>query len=67
MFDIDQDDQFVQISLYFQLYKTEQDIKIIHASCSYKPYASIVLLNSIGDIEKKLTLDANNFFGFTFK
>lgn len=65
-FDLDEDDQFAQMSIYSQLFKTEQEIRLSKVNYSQKPFSNIHIFFHEGAIERELILDPNNFFGFTF-
>jgi len=65
-FDVDEDDKFSLMSIYSQLFKTESEIKFSKVSYEKTPLSDMSIAYHEGDIERVLTLDPNNFFGFTF-
>lgn len=65
-FDVDEDDKFSLMSIYSQLFKTESEIKVSKVSYEKTPLSDMSIAYHEGDIERVLTLDPNNFFGFTF-
>lgn len=65
-FDIDEDDQFSLMSIYSQLFKTEQEIKVTRIDYKAIPFSTIEINYTDGENERQLFLDPNNFFGFTY-
>lgn len=65
-FDVDEDDKFSLMSIYSQLFKTESEINVSKVSYEKTPLSDMSIAYHEGDIERVLTLDPNNFFGFTF-
>ena len=65
-FDVDEDDDFSLMSVYSQLFKTESEVRISKISYEKVPFHVMSIIYHEGDIERVLTLDPNNFFGFTF-
>lgn len=65
-FDVDEDDKFSLMSIYSQLFKTEHEISVSKVSYEQTPLFGMSITYHEGDIERVLTLDPNNFFGFTF-
>ncbi|CAI3922601.1 unnamed protein product [Commensalibacter communis] len=65
-FDIDDDDQFLQMSIYSQMFKTEQEIKVLKANYQHTSLSSLFITYIEGDIERDIVLDPRHFFGFTF-
>ncbi|PIT13101.1 hypothetical protein [Snodgrassella alvi] len=65
-FELDEDDTFSLMSIYSQLFKTEQDISI--ESICYKgiPFSDMIINYWDGENKKHIYLSPNNFFGFTF-
>lgn len=65
-FDLDEDNCFSLMSIYSQLFKTEQKVVITSVDNQSGPFDSLALIYRDGFIERRLYLDPNNFFGFTF-
>ena len=65
-FDVDEDDRFSLMSIYSQVFKTEQEIVISKISYEKIPFSKMSIIYNEGNIERALDLDPNNFFGFTF-
>ena len=65
-FDVDEDDQFSLMSIYSQLFKTEQEIKVTQIDYKAIPFSPIEINYKDGRNERQLFLDPNNFFGFTY-
>lgn len=65
-FEIDEDDRFALISIYSQLFKTEQEIKISKIDYQITPFSTMNIHYEDGDNKRTLIVDPNNFFGFTF-
>ena len=65
-FDVDEDDRFSLMSIYSQLFKTEQEIKITQIDYKEIPFSTIKINYKDGGNERQLFLDPNNFFGFTY-
>ena len=65
-FDVDEDDYFSLMSIYSQLFKTESEVRISKISYEKVSVHVMSIIYHEGDIERVLTLDPNNFFGFTF-
>ena len=65
-FDIEEDDQFSLMSIYSQLFKTEQEIKVTRIDYKAIPFSTIEINYTDGENERQLFLDPNNFFGFTY-
>lgn len=63
-FEVDEDDQFSMMSIYSQLFKTEQEVRIVGVNYSDTPFSGVFLEYKEGDEERLLTLEPNNFFGF---
>ena len=65
-FDVDDDDKFSLMSIYSQLFKTEQEVKITQVNYDAIPFSTIEINYKNGENERQLFLDPNNFFGFTY-
>ena len=65
-FDVDEDDQFSLMSIYSQLFKTEQEIKVTQIDYKAIPFSPLEINYKDGQEERQLFLDPNNFFGFTY-
>ena len=65
-FDVDEDDQFSLMSIYSQLFKTEQEIKVTQIDYKAIPFSPLEINYKDGRNERQLFLDPNNFFGFTY-
>lgn len=65
-FDVDEDDRFSLMSIYSQLFKTEQEIKVTQIDYKAIPFSTIKINYEDGGNERQLFLDPNNFFGFTY-
>ena len=65
-FDVDVDDKFSLMSIYQQLFKTEQEIKVTKIDYKAIPFTKIEIDYKDGENERQLFLDPNNFFGFTY-
>lgn len=65
-FDLDEDDSFSLMSCYSQLFKTEQEILITSVTHQSAPFDCLTLSYRDGFIDRQLSLDPCNFFGFTF-
>lgn len=65
-FDVDEDDRFSLMSIYSQLFKTEQEIKITQIDYKVISFSTIKINYKDGGNERQLFLDPNNFFGFTY-
>lgn len=65
-FDLDEDDKFSLMSIYSQLFKTEQDVTVLSIDHHVTPFSKMKINYKEGDIKRELLLDPNNFFGFTF-
>lgn len=65
-FEVDEDDKFSLMSIYSQLFKTEQEIKITKVDYKSTAFAIISINYKDGDNERQLLLDPNNLFGFAF-
>ena len=65
-FDLDEDDRFSLMSIYSQVFKTEQDVKITQVNYRENPFSTIEFNYNDGGGEKQFFLDPNNFFGFTY-
>ncbi len=63
-FEVDEDDKFSMMSIYPQLFKTEQEVRIVGVNYSDTPFSGVFLEYKEGDEERLLTLEPNNFFGF---
>ncbi|KFC93378.1 hypothetical protein GLGR_2941 [Leminorella grimontii ATCC 33999 = DSM 5078] len=48
------------------LFKTEQAVKILNINYQPIPFSKMKINYKDGNIERQLSLDPNNFFGFTF-
>lgn len=65
-FDVDEDDQFSLMSIYSQLFKTEQEIKVTQIDYKAIRFSTLEINYKDGENERQLFLDPNNFFGFTY-
>lgn len=65
-FDVDEDDQFSLMSIYSQLFKTEQEIKVTQMDYKAIRFSTLEINYKDGENERQLFLDPNNFFGFTY-
>lgn len=65
-FALDEDDMFSLMSVYAQLFKTEQQIAIIAVEQPTEPFGKLSFSCVEGAIAKTLFLDPKNFFGFAF-
>ena len=65
-FDVDDDDKFSLMSIYSQLFKTEQEIQITQIDYKAVSFSTIKINYKDGENERQLFLDPNNFFGFTY-
>lgn len=65
-FDVDEDDQFSLMSIYSQLFKTEQEIKVTQIDYKAIRFSTLEINYKGGENERQLFLDPNNFFGFTY-
>lgn len=65
-FDVDGDDKFSLMSIYSQLFKTEQAIQITQIDYKAVSFSAIKINYKDGENERQLFLDPNNFFGFTY-
>jgi hypothetical protein len=65
-FDVDDDDKFSLMSIYSQLFKTEQEIQITQIDYKAVSFSAIKINYKDGENERQLFLDPNNFFGFTY-
>lgn len=65
-FEIDEDDKFSLMSIYSQLFKTEQEIKVESVELEDKAFSSITISYSEGKIRREALIDSKNFFGFSF-
>ncbi len=65
-FDVDGDDKFSLMSIYSQLFKTEQEIQITQIDYKAVSFSAIKINYKDGENERQLFLDPNNFFGFTY-
>ncbi|AYH01629.1 hypothetical protein F6Q07_21890 [Pectobacterium parmentieri] len=65
-FDLDEDDKFSLMSIYAQLFKTEQEITVVSVTNQSEPFGILTLNYREGLIDRHLCLDPHNFFGFTF-
>jgi len=65
-FDVDDDDKFSLMSIYSQLFKTEQEIQITQIDYKAVSFSAIKINYKDGGNERQLFLDPNNFFGFTY-
>ncbi len=65
-FDVDDEDKFSLMSIYSQLFKTEQEIQITQIDYKAVSFSTIKINYKDGENERQLFLDPNNFFGFTY-
>ena len=65
-FDVDEDDQFSLMSIYSQLFKTEQEIKVTQIYYKAIRFSTLEINYKDGENERQLFLVPNNFFGFTY-
>lgn len=65
-FDVDDDDKFSLMSIYSQLFKTEQEIQITQIDYKAVSFSAIKINYKDGGNERQSFLDPNNFFGFTY-
>ena len=65
-FDVDEDDQFSLMSIYSQLFKTEQEIKVTQIDYKAIRFSTLEINYKDGENERQLFLVPNNFFGFTY-
>jgi len=65
-FDVDGDDKFSLMSIYSQLFKTEQEIQITQIDYKAVSFSAIKINYKDGENERQLFLDPNSFFGFTY-
>lgn len=65
-FELDDDDKFSLMSIYSQLFKTEQEITVTSVNNQSEPFGILTLSYREGLIDRQLCLDPHNFFGFTF-
>ena len=65
-FDVDEDDQFSLMSIYSQLFKTEQEIKVTQIDYKAIRFSTLEINYKDGENERQLFLEPNNFFGFTY-
>jgi len=65
-FDVDDDDKFSLMSIYSQLFKTEQEIQITQIDYKAVSFSTIKINYKDGENQRQLFLDPNNFFGFTY-
>ncbi|MDX5629085.1 MULTISPECIES: hypothetical protein [unclassified Brenneria] len=65
-FELDEDDKFSLMSIYSQLFKTEQEITVTSVNNQSEPFGILTLNYREGLIDRHLCLDSHNFFGFTF-
>lgn len=65
-FDVDEDEKFSLMSIYSQLFKTEQEINVTQIDYKAIPFSTVEINYKDGENERKLFLDPNNFFGFTY-
>lgn len=65
-FDVDDEDKFSLMSIYSQLFKTEQEIQITQIDYKAVSFSAIKINYKDGENERQLFLDPNNFFGFTY-
>ncbi|MEE4483572.1 hypothetical protein V2T44_11520 [Serratia ficaria] len=65
-FEVDDDDCFSLMSIYSQAFKTEQEVKIKMVNYDFNSFSMVIIEYKDGDNERLLSLDPNNFFGFTF-
>ncbi|MFP2424328.1 hypothetical protein ACLEXA_22860 [Pseudescherichia vulneris] len=65
-FEVDEDDKFSLMSVYSQLFKTEQELKVTLVDYQFTPFSAITIWYKDGSNERQICLDPNNFFGFTF-
>ncbi|WP_315315140.1 hypothetical protein [Pantoea vagans] len=65
-FNVDEDDRFSLMSIYSQSFKTEDRISISKVTYEEILFSKMSITYHEGDNERVLTLDPNNFFGFSF-
>ncbi|MCO6505466.1 MAG: hypothetical protein J6568_08655, partial [Snodgrassella sp.] len=65
-FELDEDDTFSLMSIYSQLFKTEQKISIESIYYEGVPFSDMIINYRDGENKKHIYLSPNNFFGFTF-
>lgn len=65
-FEVDEDDKFSLMSMYSQLFKTEQKIRITKIEYNAVPFSTIEINYKDGGDERQLFLDPSNFFGFMY-
>ncbi|HDJ1442400.1 TPA: hypothetical protein PPN70_004871 [Serratia rubidaea] len=65
-FDLDDDDTFSLMSIYSQLFKTEQSVAIESIDYNNVPFSDMGINYSDGENKKLIHICPNNFFGFTF-
>ncbi|SET59501.1 hypothetical protein [Thorsellia anophelis] len=65
-FSVDEDDQFAVMSIYNQLFKTENEIDVKKICYQPKSFEPLTLIYSEGDLERTLILEPKNVFGFSF-
>lgn len=65
-FNIDEDDRFSLMSIYSQVFKTEDRINVSKVTYEEILFSEMSITYNEGDNERVLTLDPNDFFGFAF-
>lgn len=66
-FDIEDDDTFSIMSLYSQIFKTEQQVKILQIDYAGIPFSKMSVTYSDSKREMVFKLNPLNFFGFTIE
>jgi hypothetical protein len=64
--DVDEDDKFSMMSIYSLVFKTEQQVSVTSFTCDDLPFSKLKISYIQADVEKNVTFDPRNFFGFSF-